>query len=310
MKNHVLVSVVVVAVAIFLGVTITVHKVNDPVMKRLISQQNEILLAQRGLQRQLAGGAPQPQVDLSAPAAGGQDTAAFLRKQQELEQKVSLLEKRVESLLTVMRNMQGQGAPGGGPGAGAMAGGAGAMGQQPPTEEYTKVHKIDIGKSPVKGPKNAPVTIVEFVDFQCPFSSRFHPVINEVLAAYPDKVNYVMKNFPLSFHPQARPAAKAAFAAGEQGKYFEMIELLFQNKTELTDDKFKELAKNIGLDVKKFMDDYKKKDAEWDARINADMDLGQQVEVRGTPTYYINGRKTMARDLNTYKKEIDEILKK
>ncbi len=180
---------------------------------------------------------------------------------------------------------------------------------QPPSEDLNKVHNIPIDQSPVRGNKNAKVIITKFVDFQCPFCARFYPPVLEILKAYPNDVKFVIKNFPLSFHPQAKPAAKAALAAGEQGKYWEMVDKLFENNQNLTDDKFKELAQSLGLNVDKFMKDYKEKDAQWEAIINKDMTLGSEVDVRGTPTFYINGKKTMARDLTTFKTEVDNILK-
>ncbi len=178
-----------------------------------------------------------------------------------------------------------------------------------PQEDFNKVYNIPIGKSFVRGKKDAPVTIVEFSDFQCPFSQRFHPVIDEVLKAYPNKVKYMLKYFPLRFHPMGMPAAKATLAAAEQGKYWEMVELIFKNGRNLSQDKFVELAKQLGLNIAKFKKDLKGKDAEYERRINKDIQLGRSVNVRGTPTFYINGKKTRARTLGAYKQEIDAILK-
>ena len=117
-----------------------------------------------------------------------------------------------------------------------------------------------------------------------------------------------MKNFPLNFHPQARPAAKAAFAALEQGKYYEMADMILENARELNDAKYKEFAEKLGLDVAQFEKDLKEKDAAYEAMIQKDMELGDKVDVRGTPTFYLNNKKTMARSVETFKKEIDEIL--
>jgi len=180
----------------------------------------------------------------------------------------------------------------------------------PPSEDYNKVYSIDPGTSAIIGKKDAPVTIVEFSDFQCPFCSRFYPVIKDVLTAYPDKVRLIVKNFPLPFHPNARPAAKLAMSANEQGKFQGMMENLMTNGADVSDAKIKEYAKTLGLDYKKLMDAYKNKDAQWEKQIQDDMQLGESVDVRGTPTFYLNGRKTMARDLNSYKTEIDRILAK
>ncbi|MBF0571225.1 MAG: thioredoxin domain-containing protein [Candidatus Omnitrophica bacterium] len=180
---------------------------------------------------------------------------------------------------------------------------------QPPAEDMNKVYTIDPGTSPILGKKDARVTIVEFADFQCPFCQRFFPPIKDVLAAYPDKVRVIIKNFPLSFHPNARPAAKLALAANEQGKYQGMMESLLTNSGDVSDAKIKEYAKNLGLDYNKLMADYKNKDAQWEKQIQDDEKLAQSVDVMGTPTFYLNGRKTNARDISSFKSQIDPILK-
>lgn len=179
---------------------------------------------------------------------------------------------------------------------------------QPPPEDLNKEYKIDVGQSSVLGDKNAKVTIVEFSDFQCPFSQKFHAIVMEVIKSYPKGVKYILKDFPLQFHPNARPAAKAALAAREQGKYWEMVEALFANGTALSEDKYKELAGTLGLNVDKFMKDLKEKDAQWEKSIEEDMKLGGSIDVRGTPTFFMNGKKTRARDVNAFKTEIDKIL--
>ena len=180
--------------------------------------------------------------------------------------------------------------------------------QQPPSEDMNKVYTIDIGASTILGNKNAPVTIVEFSDFQCPFCARFYPAIKDVMGAYPDKVRVIIKNFPLPFHPNARPAAKLAMAANEQGKFQGMMEALLNNGGDVSDGKIKEYAQSLGLDYNKLMADYKNKDAQWEKQIQDDMQSGSSADVRGTPTFYLNGRKTNARDLNSFKSQIDAIL--
>jgi len=183
-----------------------------------------------------------------------------------------------------------------------------AQPQQPPAEDMNKVYEIPVGISAILGNKSAPVTISEFSDFQCPFCSRFYQVIKDVLAAYPTQVRVVIKNFPLPFHPNARPAAKLAMAANEQGKFQGMMEALMTNGGDVSDDKIKEYAKSLGLDYNKLMADYKNKDAQWEKQIQDDMQLGSNVDVRGTPTFYLNGRKTNSRDINSFKAQIDPIL--
>lgn len=130
----------------------------------------------------------------------------------------------------------------------------------------------------------------------------------DILKAYPGKVRYIAKHFPLPMHGQARPAAKAAFAAGEQGKYWEMFELLLEHGASLNEEKFREFAVQLGLAAEKFMKDYQEKSAQWEQAISDDMTLGRQVDVRGTPTFYLNGRKTTARDFETWKAEVERIL--
>ena len=191
---------------------------------------------------------------------------------------------------------------------GTAAAGQPSQPQQPPSEDYNKVYTINPGNSVIIGNKNAPVTLVEFADLQCPFCARFYSLVKGALAAYPDKVRVIVKNFPLPFHPNARPAAKLALAANEQGKYRQMMETLLENGADVSDAKIKEYAQKLGLNYNKLMADYKNKDAQWEKQIQDDMQLVQSSDVRGTPTFFLNGHKTSARDDSSLKKEIDRIL--
>ncbi|MBF0330387.1 MAG: thioredoxin domain-containing protein [Candidatus Omnitrophica bacterium] len=194
---------------------------------------------------------------------------------------------------------------------GAFQGGAQARVQeQPPAEDMNKVYNLPAGDSYVLGNPKAKITFVEFSDFECPFCTRFHPVLAEVLKAFPNDVNLIIKNYPLPFHQQAIPAAKAALAAGIQGKYYEMVGAIMDNHKGLSDDKYKELAGQIGLNVAQFLKDLKEKDADFNKTIKADMELGQKSDVRGTPTYFINGKKSQARDMAGWKAEVEALLKK
>jgi len=178
----------------------------------------------------------------------------------------------------------------------------------PPPEDYTKAYEIPVGNSPVKGPDKAKITIVGFLDLQCPFSARFQPVIDQVLADYPDTVNYRIKHFPLGFHQQAKPAAKAVLAAGEQGKYWEMLAAILKDNRDLNAEKLKALAKDLKLNIKKYEEDLKNNDAQWEKQIAEEFALGEKIDVRGTPTYYLQGKKTRARTPEDFKKTIDAIL--
>ncbi|MDR2338033.1 MAG: thioredoxin domain-containing protein [Deltaproteobacteria bacterium] len=146
---------------------------------------------------------------------------------------------------------------------------------------------FSIGNSPVKGNKNAKVTVVEVSDFECPYCSRGKAVIDEVLKAYPKEVKVVFKNLPLSFHQNAKPAALAALAAGEQKKFWEMHNLIFDNQRELSREKYLEFAKQLKLDLKKFEKDM---DGEKLAKqLDNDIEMAGKLGVQGTPGFFING---------------------
>lgn len=182
-----------------------------------------------------------------------------------------------------------------------------AAAPQVPTQDFNKVYNIPLGTSAIKGNKNAPVTVVEFSDFQCPYCAKFAPTIDEVLKAYPNDVKFVYKDFPLSFHKQAQNAAKAARAAGEQGKFWEMHDLIFKNFSTMNEDMFKEFAAKLNLDSNKFLADFNSN--KYDALIQQDINLGRQSGVTGTPTLYMNGKRMQRRSFDDFKQAIDEILK-
>ncbi|MBX7101899.1 MAG: thioredoxin domain-containing protein [Myxococcaceae bacterium] len=171
------------------------------------------------------------------------------------------------------------------------------------------VQNIEVGTAPVKGPKNAPVTIVEWSDFQCPFCGRVVPTISEIEKQYGNKVRLAFKHQPLPFHNNAKPAAMAAMAANEQGKFWQMHDKLFANQGALERANLDAYAKEIGLDMAKFkaaMDSNK-----FDAQITADSNEGMKVGANGTPTFFINGRQVVgAQPIEAFKAVIDEELKK
>jgi protein-disulfide isomerase len=182
--------------------------------------------------------------------------------------------------------------------------------RQPPAEDFSKVYDLPIAGSPILGNPDAPVAMVEFSDFQCPFCARVQPQLKAMLEKYPDQLKLVFKHFPLSFHQQARPAAIASMAAGEQGKFWEMHDLLFENQRELTEAKFEELAQQAGLDVAKFKADYTSKKAEYDKAVQSDMQLGSKSDVRGTPSLYIGGKKVNDRSIPGMSALVEEALKR
>jgi protein-disulfide isomerase len=175
-----------------------------------------------------------------------------------------------------------------------------------PAVDFNKVHNMPIGTSAIKGNKNAPITVVEFSDFQCPYCARFAPTIDQVLEAYPNDVKFVYKDFPLSFHKQAKNAAKAARAAGEQGKFWEMHDLIFTKYSTVNEEMFKEFAGKLNLDMDKFLADFSSN--KYDSLIQQDINLGRQAGVTGTPSLFMNGKRMQRRSFDDFKAAIDEIL--
>jgi protein-disulfide isomerase len=127
------------------------------------------------------------------------------------------------------------------------------------------------------------------------------------MEAYPNDVKFVYKNYPLPFHKQAMPAAKAAVAAGKQGKFFEMHDKIFENYRTLNDEIYAKWAAELGLNVDQFNTDFASKETQ--AFIDKEMAEARAVGVRGTPTIFINGKKPQGRSFQLYKGIIDEQLK-
>jgi len=181
-----------------------------------------------------------------------------------------------------------------------------AAAPQRPKVDYDKVYNLPVGTSAIKGNKNASITVVEFSDFQCPYCARLQPTLRDVLKAYPNDVKLVYKDFPLSFHKQAKNAAKAARAAGEQGKYWEMHDLIFENFAKVNEVMFKDFATKLNLDINKFLADFS--GTKYDALIQQDINLGRQSGVTGTPSLYMNGKRMQRRSFDDFKQAIDTIL--
>jgi protein-disulfide isomerase len=159
------------------------------------------------------------------------------------------------------------------------------------------------------GPLNAPVKVIEFTDFQCPFCKKARPNIKQIVDTYKDKVVYVLRDFPLSFHKQAKIAANAAQCAGEQGKYFEFANQLWDNQGNITDDKLKEIATNSGIDVAKFQ--ACSSSNKFYKEIDKDQADGMAAGVSGTPAYFVNGKfLSGAQPFESFQQIIDEELAK
>jgi len=183
-----------------------------------------------------------------------------------------------------------------------------AHGPQPPKLLEDPV-TIPTAGSPVRGPEDAALTLVEFSDFQCPYCLLAVGRLNAVLDAYPGKIKLIFKQFPLDMHSQAGLAAAAAIAAHRQGRFWPMHDALFARRGALSRPVIVALARAIGLDMQRFVADLDS--AEIKAAIARDMGDGDRAGVEGTPSVFINGRKYNGDlDLPAIRKVIDEELKK
>jgi protein-disulfide isomerase len=167
--------------------------------------------------------------------------------------------------------------------------------------------KVAAAGSPAKGAANAPVEMIEFSDFQCPFCQRANPTVQQVLTTYGDRIHFVYRHYPLPNHPNARPAAEAAACANEQGKFWPYHDRLFASAGKLSDGDLKQGAAELGLNTSQFnscVDTHK-----FRAQVDADMKAGEEAGVNGTPAFFINGRSLSgAQPFEVFKKIIDEEL--
>ena len=134
------------------------------------------------------------------------------------------------------------------------------------------------------------------------------PLLDQVIEKYPQDVKVVFKNYPIKSHKNARPAAEAALAAGEQGKFWEMHDLLFENYNKLNSKKIEELAQELELDMEKLQNDMKSNKV--NKRLDLDMRDAKRANVTGTPTVFVNGRRLKRRSLDGFSRLIDEELAK
>jgi protein-disulfide isomerase len=147
---------------------------------------------------------------------------------------------------------------------------------------------VDDPSSPAKGPAGAPVTIVEFSDFQCPYCSRVNPAIAQTMQTYGDQVRVVFRQFPLNIHPQAQKAAEGSLCANDQGKFWELHDAMFADQRNLSVDQIKAKAAAVSLEAESFatcLDSGK-----YAPKVAADMAAGSAAGVSGTPALFVNGR--------------------
>jgi protein-disulfide isomerase len=166
---------------------------------------------------------------------------------------------------------------------------------------------VAAANGPSKGSKSAPIEIIEFSDFQCPFCQRADPTVQQVLSTYGDRIRFVYRHYPLPNHPSARPAAEAAACANEQGKFWQYHDRLFANPSKLADGDLKQHAAELGLNAAQFNScvDSRK----FRPQVDADLKAGEEAGVSGTPAFFINGRMISgAQPFDVFKKVIDEEL--
>jgi protein-disulfide isomerase len=168
--------------------------------------------------------------------------------------------------------------------------------------------EVSTDGAPVRGAADAPVTIVEFSDFECPFCKQTRPTLKQLLERYPGKVRLAYRDFPLdSIHPQARRAAEAARCAHDQGKFWEYHDVLFTQSPQLALEDLRRYAGQVGLDVTKF--DGCLAAGVHKAAVQRDLDEGNRLGVTGTPAFFINGRTlTGAQPLEAFARLIDQEL--
>jgi protein-disulfide isomerase len=163
--------------------------------------------------------------------------------------------------------------------------------------------------SPTRGPANAPVQIIEFSDFQCPFCYRVGPALQQVFDKYGDRIHLVYREYPLPNHPHARGASEAGLCANEQGKFWPFHDRLFANQQKLSASDLKQHAADLGLDTRKFnacVDSHKFAD-----QVETDISAGNDAGVNGTPAFFINGRALSgAQPFEEFKRIIDDELAK
>jgi protein-disulfide isomerase len=166
---------------------------------------------------------------------------------------------------------------------------------------------VELADAPIRGNPDAPVTVIEFSDFQCPYCARSRPTVNHVREVYADKVRWAFRHFPLGFHTQAPKAGEAAVCAGDQGKFWAMHDHLFANPGKLSVPDLKASAADLGLDTAAFdqcLDSGRHAD-----RIASDSEAGARYGVSGTPAFFINGRPLIgAQPFEAFAQVIDDEL--
>jgi protein-disulfide isomerase len=184
-----------------------------------------------------------------------------------------------------------------------------------PVEVYFNKPKMEVnvdpGNAPSFGPENAPIKIVEFSDFQCPFCARGADVVHELKKKYGSKLHFSFKQFPLPMHKDARGAAEAAMCVNEQGadKFFKFHDMAFKNQDKLDSANLEKFAKDAGANVDKYKECVSAK--KYSDAVQKDMDYGEKIGVKSTPTFFVNGQLVSgAVPIEQFSEIIDDSLEK
>ncbi len=155
-------------------------------------------------------------------------------------------------------------------------------------QALSKPIRVDISQAPLLGPTTAPLTLIEFADFQCSYCAKVQPTLKALVDKYKDTLHLAYMHTPVvSIHEQAKPAALAAWAAAQQGKFFEYHDRLYAQSNQLTAATYLQIAQELNLNLEKFEADRQSPQAL--AQIKADLAQADRIKVNGTPTFVLNG---------------------
>jgi protein-disulfide isomerase len=159
---------------------------------------------------------------------------------------------------------------------------------------------VNLGSDHIQGSVNAPLNIVEYGDYECPYTGMAYPVVRQIVRQFGDKLYFVFRNFPLNeIHPHAQNAAEAAEAAAAQGKFWEMHDYLFEHQKALDNNHLLGYAQKVGLDIERFKNETSRH--VYASSINESLKTGINSGVEGTPTFFVNGvRYEESWDLKTF----------
>ncbi|HWB80227.1 MAG TPA: thioredoxin domain-containing protein, partial [Nannocystaceae bacterium] len=251
------------------------------------------------------------QQPLAAPAPTNESSTAIedlARQQDAIVRQQDVIIAQQGELLSELRALRQQ-----------LGGGEGDIGMpseraperptRPGQPDKAATYKVPVDGAQARGPAGAKITIVEWADFQCPFCSRVDPTIAELMKDYEGELRHVFMHNPLPMHDRAMAAAIASEAAGRQGKFWPMYELLFANQRDLGDESILKFAKKLKLNTKKFKRDIA--DEQLAEHVKRQQDLATSLGARGTPAFFINGRfLSGAQPKDAFKVVIDEELAK